>query len=216
MSAGKFITFEGGDGTGKSTQIALFLTYLHTNGIEHIFTREPGGTPIGERIRGILLDPACTEMEDMTEALLYAAARAQLTREVIRPALDAGKLVVCDRWIDSSIVYQGMAKAMMDFPGGQEEAVRAVNVYATDGIEPDVTILLDLDPAEALGRVQDATGSLDRIEAKGADYHRAVRESYLALAEQEARIRVVDAAGTPEAVRVRVLEAVQSAGGLAR
>ncbi|GHU61276.1 thymidylate kinase [Clostridia bacterium] len=211
MPGGKFITFEGGDGTGKSTQIALFLEYLQREGIEYIFTREPGGTAISERIRQILLDPACGEMADMTEVLLYAAARAQLARELILPARNDGKLVVCDRWVDSSIVYQGMAKEMMDLLAGQEEAVRVVNGFATVGMEPDVTILLDLDPAEALGRAQGPDGSLDRIESRGEDYHRAVRESYLALAEQEARIRVVDAAGSAEAVHARVLAAVLSA-----
>jgi dTMP kinase len=211
MPRGSFITFEGGDGTGKSTQLALFLEYLQTHEIAHIFTREPGGTGIGERIRQILLDPACAEMEDMTEALLYAAARAQLAREIIRPAMDAGKLVVCDRWVDSSIVYQGLAKDLMHGRGGSEEAVRAVNAYATDGLIPDVTILLDLDPAEALGRARSADGRPDRIEAKGISYHRAVRESYLSLAEREARVRVVDAAGPPEAVHARVIDAVQQA-----
>jgi dTMP kinase len=211
MPRGSFITFEGGDGTGKSTQLTLFLEYLRGKGIEYVFTREPGGTAIGERVRAILLDPACGEMEDMTEALLYAAARAQLAREVIRPALDAGTLVVCDRWVDSSIVYQGAAKAMIDISSDPETAVRTINAYATDGLAPDVTILLDLDPSEALGRAQGAEGGPDRIEAKGEDYHRAVRESYLALAEREARFRIVNAAGSPEAVHARVLDAVKSA-----
>ena len=233
MSSGSFITFEGGDGTGKSTQIKLFLDYLSSNDVEYIFTREPGGTAIGERVRQILLDPASGEMEDMTEVMLYAAARAQLAREVIMPALCAGKVVVCDRWVDSSIVYQGLAKDLLGSSGGydgdlsaansdlcngldidaerkHEIAVTTVNAYATGGLEPDVTILLDLDPAEALGRAGGKNGKLDRIEAKGNEYHRAVRESYLALADRVARIRVVNAAGPPEAVHARVLDAVSS------
>ena len=249
MSRGVFITFEGGDGTGKSTQIKLFLDFLRNNNVEFIFTREPGGTAIGERVRQILLDPSCGEMEDMTEVMLYAAARAQLAREVIIPALGAGKVVVCDRWVDSSIVYQGLAKDLMKSPGfvgedlsagldeslsgaeydmaesyeaehysaeSHEAAVTAVNEYATGGLEPDVTILLDLDPKKALGRAGGKSGSLDRIESKGNEYHRAVRESYLALAECEARIRIVNAAGTPKAVHERVLEVVRPVVGIGR
>ena len=214
MSRGIFITFEGGDGTGKSTQIKLFLDFLRNNNVEFIFTREPGGTAIGERVRKILLDPSYGEMEDMTEVMLYAAARAQLAREVIMPALSAGKVVVCDRWVDSSIVYQGLAKdsfspSLNNKDESHEAAVTAVNAYATGGLEPDVTVLLDLDQDKALGRAGGKTGSLDRIESKGNEYHRAVRESYLALAEREARIRIVNAAGTPKAVHERVLGVIR-------
>ena len=199
---GKFITFEGGDGSGKSTQIQLAIRWLSESGADVLLTREPGGTKVGEKIRELLLDPANAEMTDMTEMLLYAAARAQIAREVIEPALAEGRLVVCDRWADSSMVYQGAARGL----GG---AVRVVNEYAAGGLfSPDITILLDLDPAEALGRAAGEGGG-DRIEALGTAYQEKVRAAYLELAREcPERIRVVDAAGTVEDVHARVREAL--------
>jgi len=201
---GKFITFEGGDGSGKSTQIKLAADWLCDSGFDVFLTREPGGTRIGEKIRALLLDTENTDMTDMTEMLLYAAARAQLSREVIGPALDAGKLVVCDRWADSSMVYQGAAR-------GQGDAVRIVNSYAAgDLFSPDATILLDLDPNEALLRAAASRGSgFDRIEALGAAYQEKVRAAYLSLAEREpGRIHVIDASGSPQDVSGRVRDAL--------
>jgi len=196
---GKFITFEGGDGCGKSTQIGLAAEWLKKSGFDFVLTREPGGTPIGEGIREILLDPDNDEMTDMTEMLLYAAARAQLAREVIEPALAEGKHVICDRWADSSIVYQGEAK-------GLGEIVRRVNTIAAgDLFSPDGTILLDLDPDEALSRAARESGG-DRMEALGIEYQKKVRAAYLRLAEEEKpRIRVVDSIGSIEEVHGRIV-----------
>jgi dTMP kinase len=140
-----FITFEGGDGAGKSTQAQMLSDRLCANGIDVLLTREPGGTKIGEEIREILLNPACTEMASHTEMFLYAAARAQLAREVIAPALAEGKTVICDRWVDSSLVYQGVARRL-------GEMVAEVNRYAVADLAPDLTILLDIDSDEGLAR----------------------------------------------------------------
>jgi len=202
---GKFITFEGGDGSGKSTQIKLASEYLKAEGYDFLLTREPGGTAIGEKIRAILLDPENTEMADMTEMLLYAAARAQIAREVIGPALAEGRLAVCDRWADSSMVYQGAAR-------GLGEAVRHVNEYAAGELFlPDATILLDLEPEEALKRAAGADGSKDRIEALGTEYQSRVRSAYLQLAANEPeRFHVIDASGSEQEVHERVKAALKA------
>jgi thymidylate kinase len=201
---GKFITFEGGDGCGKSTQIRLAANWLQKSGFDFLLMREPGGTIIGEKIREILLDPDNDEMTDMTEMLLYAAARAQLAREVIEPSIAAGKLVICDRWVDSSMVYQGGAR-------GLGEVVRTVNTIAAgDLFSPDATIFLDLDPEEALKRAKGESGG-DRIEALGIEYQKKVRQAYLELASIEnTRVHVIDACGTPEEVHSRVLSALEA------
>jgi len=208
---GKFITFEGGDGCGKTTQIKLAAEYLAAEGYDYLLTREPGGTMIGEKIREVLLDPENAEMSDMTEMLLYAAARAQIAKEVIRPALAAGRLVVCDRWTDSSLVYQGAAR-------GLGEVVRVVNSYAAgDLFAPDATILLYLAPDEAYARAVAGAGSGDRIEALGADYQNKVQSAYMKLAAYDPkRFFVIDASGSVTDVHERVKTALQkilAAGG---
>ena len=195
---GKFITFEGGDGCGKSTQIRFAVEWLQELGYDVLLTREPGGTAISEMIRDLLLDLNNDEMTDMTEMLLYAAARAQLASEVIGPALKEGRIIICDRWVDSSIVYQGAAR-------GLGEAVRTVNTFAAgEYFSPDATILLDLDPEEALKRASGGNAG-DRIETLGVSYQNKVRNAYLALAARENdRIYVVNAYGSQEEVRLRV------------
>jgi len=200
---GKFITFEGGDGCGKSTQIQLAYRLLTEAGVDVLLTREPGGTRLGELIRGLLLDPENTELSDMAEMLLSAASRAQLAREVIEPALACGMTVLCDRWADSSLVYQGAAR-------GLGETVRAVNALAAGELfSPDMTILLDLDPEEALARAAAGGGGADRIEALGAAYQAKVREAYLGLAGLEPeRFRVIDASGSPGEVHRRIRAAL--------
>ena len=216
VKRGKFITFEGCDGSGKSTQIKLITRWLTEAGYDVLTVREPGGTRIGEMIRGLLLNPENAEMSNMTEMLLYAAARAQLASEVIESALARGSIVVCDRWADSSIVYQGVAR-------GLGEDVKIVNTRAAGKLfSPDVTILLDLDPNEALARAANikVEGKKylrlgeDRIEALGISFQARVRAAYLELAAKEPdRIHVIDAAGNPEEVQGRVRDAL--AGALA-
>jgi len=198
-----FLSFEGGDGSGKTTQIALLAHLLEAQGQTVLLTREPGGTPIGERVRALLLDPECGEMTPVTEMLLYAAARAQLAREVITPALEAGKTVVTDRWLDSSLVYQGIAR-------GLGRAVAEVNRHATGGLSPDITFLLDIDPAVGLARAQQH----DRIEAEGLAWHQMVREGFLSLARKHPdRIVVIDARGTPEEVHGQIVRQYEQRAG---
>lgn len=172
MKKGLFITVEGGDGSGKTTQLDFIRKYLAEKGEDVLFTREPGGTPIGEKIRTLILDPANKEMDPMTEALLYAASRAQIVSEVIRPALLAGRTVVCDRYVDSSIAYQGYAR-------GLGESVADINGFAIGDCIPDATILLKVDPAKSHARIDAA--SMDRMEQESMRFHQRVYEGYLAL-----------------------------------
>lgn len=200
-----FITFEGVDGSGKSTQIELITAHLTRLGADFLLTREPGGTPLGDKLREILLDPANTGMSLVTEAFLYSASRAQLVEDVIRPALAAGRLVLCDRYVDSSLAYQAYAGGL------SREFVRDINLVATGGLKPDLTILFDLDPLEGARRrqVKGETGP-DRIEERSLEYHRRVREGYLALARAEpGRFLVIDSADTVESIHRQVVDAVQ-------
>ena len=188
MNRGFFITFEGGDGSGKSTQISILKESLIRKGYDVILTREPGGTDISEKIRELILDPENGEMEDITEAYLYAAARAQLVRQLIKPALEEGKVVICDRFVDSSIAYQGFGRGLGD-------AVGVINTYAVDDCMPDLTILLKLDPERGSSRI--AGREHDRIEQASDEFHRKVYEGYLKLEEMyPERILGVDASGT--------------------
>ena len=188
MNRGFFITFEGGDGSGKSTQISILKESLIEKGYDVILTREPGGTDISEKIRELILDPENGEMEDITEAYLYAAARAQLVRQLIKPALEEGKVVICDRFVDSSIAYQGFGRGLGD-------AVGVINTYAVDDCMPDLTILRKLDPERGSSRI--AGREHDRIEQASDDFHRKVYEGYLKLEEKYPdRILGVDASGT--------------------
>ena len=193
-----FISFEGLDGCGKTTQAALLAAAAAAGGREVVPVREPGGTAPGERIRSLLLDPGLA-IDPWAEALLYAAARAQLVAEVIRPALERGATVIADRYVDSSLAYQGCARGL------GVDKVLAVNRVATSGLLPDRTVLLVLDTAAAADR----RGEPDRIEAEGTSFHRRVAEGFAAAARRfPERIAVVDASGTPEQVAGRVREAV--------
>lgn len=176
IESGLFITMEGPDGAGKSTQIELLKGYLESKGYEIVITREPGGTKISEAIRQIILNKEYTEMSPYTELLLYAAARAQLVEEVIRPALNNSKAVICDRFVESSVVYQGIARGM------GIDTVYAVNEYALHGLRPQLTILLDLDGEEGIRRKKNQT-ELDRMEAEGIEFHQHVAAGYRLLAE---------------------------------
>jgi dTMP kinase len=182
---GILVTFEGVEGSGKSTQAQLLHDALRTEGVDSILTREPGGTPIGERIRDILLDPACREMHAKTELLLYLASRNQHVQERLLPALRAGKVVISDRYSESSLAYQG---------GGRDLTFRQVsrlNKYATTGLIPDLTIVVDVPPEVGAERMKDAPR--DRLESERREFHELVRSSYLALARRApGRIKVVD------------------------
>lgn len=174
MKKGLFITTEGTDGSGKTTQIKLLESYLKDKGFEVVVTREPGGTSIGEKIRSIILDPDNAEMSYITEMMLYASARAQLVGELIKPSLARGMVVICDRFIDSSYVYQGFGRNI------DLEVIEKVNSIALDGIMPDVTLFFDIDPGIALARRIKSTGA-DRIEQEKMDFHRKVYEGYKKL-----------------------------------
>lgn len=165
-----FVTFEGCEGVGKSTQLALLKDYLKKTGQEAVYVREPGSTEISEKIRSIILDPENTAMTAQTEALLYAAARAQLVAEVIRPALDAGKTVICDRYVDSSAAYQGYARGLgVGF-------VEKINSYALENAVPDVTVFIDLRPSASFRSVSRD----DRLEREEEPFHDKVYEGYIA------------------------------------
>ncbi len=184
---GIFITMEGPDGAGKTTQINLLSEYLKEKGYEVLVTREPGGTVISEAIRALLLDPAHTEMKPETEMLLYASARAQLVHEVIGPAIESGKAVISDRFVDSSVVYQGIARGL------GIDTVYAVNKPAIGDYQPDVTFLLDLPAETGIARKKEQA-ELDRMERETIEFHKKVAEGYRTLAERDpGRIFKVDA-----------------------
>ena len=202
---GTFITLEGVDGSGKSTQASLLVERLREQRREVVALREPGGTPISEKIRALLLDPENAEMADECELLLYEASRAQLVREVIEPALLRGAIVVCDRFYDSTHAYQHGGRGLSDV------LVSRANELGCCGLSPDVTLVLDIDPAAALARAT-AQGA-DRLEAEGLAFQQRVRKDYLALAKADpARVRVIDAAGDPELVAGRIDAALARAG----
>ena len=185
---GYFISVEGGDGSGKSTQIKKIETYLQEKGLDYILTREPGGTPVAEKIRELILDPANKALTGRAEMLLYAASRAQHVEEKILPALAEGKVVLSDRFTDSSIAYQAYGR-------GLGSMVAEVNRIATGGKEPDLTIFLNITPAAGMARKNNQDGHvLDRLELEQAAFHETVYEGYLALArESGGRIADIDA-----------------------
>ncbi len=180
---GVFITFEGSEGSGKSTQIAFIENHLKSQGHDVLLIREPGGVKISESIRNLLLDVKNTEMNNECEVLLYMAARAQLVGEVILPALESGKTVLCDRFLDSTLVYQGYGHGM------DLDLIKGIGLFATQGIAPDLTVLFDIETEQGLLR---AGQDKDRIEQRSLEYHRRVRAGYLKLAKENSeRFRVV-------------------------
>lgn len=186
---GLFITIEGPDGSGKSTQIKKIAQYLDEAGVDYVLTREPGGTAISDRIRSLILDPAHPEMADETEVLLYAASRAQHVKEKILPALKAGKLVLCDRFVDASIAYQAYGL------GIPVEDVTSINRFATGGLQPDRSYLIDISPEAGRARMVSryTAEGLDRIEQKQLEYHERVRAGFKKLYhESEDRFLLVD------------------------
>lgn len=194
---GHFLSFEGPDKAGKSTQIQLFAQYLKQKGISFILTREPGGCDISEKIRTLILDPQ-NEMGDLCEALLYAASRSELVRTVIRPALEQGTWVLCDRYVDSSIAYQGYGRNL------GEKTIRDINDLATGCLRPDLSFYFRIDPNVAMQR---SIGAQDRIEQAGDDFRKKVAEGYESLYQNNpSQYCLIDACQTIEQVHQQVIE----------
>lgn len=205
MTRGFFVAFEGGDGGGKSTQEAMLAKSLVGEGHRVLRTREPGGTEAAEAMRAIVLDPQFDRLDDRAEALLYAASRADHTANVIEPALARGEIVICDRYIDSSVAYQGVGRGL------GVEAIRELSLWATRGLVPDLTIVLDVDPAVGLTRV----GKPDRLESLPRSFHLQVRDAYRRMAElAPERYLVLDASRTipdlADAILSRVREGLHA------
>ena len=191
---GLFITLEGGDGAGKSTQIRNITRFFEERGLVVVHTREPGGTQISEKLRDILLDKSNSEMSPVTEMLIYAAARAQHVREFVMPALERGEVVICDRFVDSSIAYQAYGRELGSM-------VAEVNRHATGVLDPDITVWLDIDPEAGRARASKA-GDLDRLELEKLDFHYRVYEGYRKIAEADPeRVRRVDASRSVDEIR---------------
>ena len=205
MTRGKFIAFEGGEGTGKSTQAKLLAAALAARGIACEVTREPGGTPGAEAIRTLLLDPALPRWEPAAEALLFAAARSDHVMHRIEPALAAGRWVICDRFVDSSLAYQG------DAAGLGEEAIRLLHQVGSHGLLPDLTLLLEAAPQTTATRLSARDGeAADKIGGRGAAFHDGVARAFVRLAQAEpGRFRRIDASRTAEQVHALVLDALE-------
>ncbi|PAE22929.1 dTMP kinase [Bacillus sp. 7894-2] len=196
MKKGKFITFEGPEGAGKTTIIDMLATNLAKEGYQVLQTREPGGIEIAEQIRSVILDKKNTKMDPRTEALLYAAARRQHLAEKVKPALDEGSIILCDRFIDSSLAYQGYARGL-----GIEE-VYSINSFAIEGMMPELTLYFDIDPEAGLERINQHKGrEVNRLDLEKLDFHHKVREGYLKLMElYPERIFKIDASKPLEEV----------------
>lgn len=203
---GKFITLEGCDGCGKSTQIAMLKTTLRRRGVDFAFTREPGGTDISEKIRSIISDPTFTQMDDVTELLLYAAARRQHTAEFIGQQLRYGKLVFCDRYSDSTVAYQGYGR------GIDLTTIELCNKIAMGGQKIDLTVFFDLSPTEAFIRKGGADKN-DRLECEKIDFYNRIYEGYKIIAQREPeRVAVVDAHGSAKEVHQRLVDTLEERG----
>jgi len=199
LAEGFFITFEGIEGSGKTTQIRLLADYLQNKGYEVLVSREPGGTPLGEKIRNLLLDPQYDFMDYRTEVLLYAADRAQHVKEKIKPALQKGKIVISDRFADSNLAYQAAGRGL-DY-----EMVYQINDWVIDSTWPDLTFILDIDIKEGLNRAraQSSEAEGDRLEREVDEFHQRVRDAYLKMAEKE-RFALVNAGESIENVQKNI------------
>ncbi|HKJ01516.1 MAG TPA: dTMP kinase [Longimicrobiales bacterium] len=202
--AGRFIVLEGGEGAGKSTQAALLSAWMTQKGIAHRVVREPGGTPVGEAIRSVVLGRTDLEMPAESELFLMLAARAAFVRDVVRPALAAGEVVLADRFALSTLAYQGVGRGL------DLEAVRRAIDLATGGLEPDLYVVLDVPVGEGASRQRQGGKRPDRIEGEGEGFLRRVRDGYLDLAGSEARVRVIDGEGSPEGVHGRIRRLLES------
>ena len=202
MERGRLIALEGPDGSGKTTQIELLEEYLKELGYEVVRTREPGGTEISEKIREIILDNDNSNMSYMCEALLYAASRAQLVNEVIKPALSLGKMVICDRFVYSSMVYQGIGRGL-----GMER-IRSINEAALDGLEADLTFMITIPYEEGLKRKK-MQGTLDRLENSGNDFHKKVFEGYLDICKKYDKIEVINGNRNVDEIHKDIINAIK-------
>ena len=206
---GLFLTFEGGEGSGKTTQLTALLEFLRAAGYDAIATRDPGGTPIGKQIRRILLDRENARLTGTAELFLYEASRAQLVQEVIRPALAQGRIVLCDRFTDSTVAYQGYGRGL------DLDLIARLNAVASDGLRPDLTFLLDLDPEVGLARATQRPRAPDtrpdRIEDELLGFHQRVRSGYRAIAAAEPeRVIVVDATGSVGEIESQIRRRVEA------
>lgn len=206
MSAGFLLSFEGSEGCGKSTQIALLRTRLEAAERSVVVLREPGGTELGESIRHLLQHAKeGAAMTPETELLLFAASRAQLVREKIRPLLEAGTFVILDRFLDSTTVYQGIARGL------PLESVRAINHFAIGGTLPQLTLVLDMDSTTAWQRIHQSGRELDRMESQPQSFFEKVRQGYLDVAQAEsARVKIIDASATPEIVHESIWQTINA------
>lgn len=202
---GKFITLEGCDGCGKSTQIELLRDVLIKRNVDFVFTREPGGTEISERIRSIILDPKCGDMDDYTELMLYIAARRQHTQKFIKECLAKNKLVFCDRYIDSTMAYQGYGRGL------DKEAIDFCNRLAMGGVKIDLTVFFDLDPKEAFLR-KGGADKTDRLECEESVFYKRVYEGYKEIAKHEDRVVAIDAKGSISEVHDRLMNVLMERG----
>lgn len=203
---GKFVTFEGGEGVGKTTQLAMIKKYLSEEGKDAVFLREPGGNAVSERIRAVILDRQNADMTGMCEALLYSASRAQLVESVIRPALEEGKIVVCDRFTDSTFAYQGVARGL------GADKIDMLNSLACGDIVPDLTVFLDLPPQQAFERKGGADKD-DRLEQEGMEFHKKVYQGYkLALRKYPDRIVDVDCRKDADSVHRQIVRIFKERG----
>lgn len=197
---GKFVTIEGCEGVGKSTQVRKLKEYLSLRGIEAVFTREPGGTPVSEQIRGVILNPENKDMDDVTELLLYVAARRQHTQRFIKPELESGNIVFCDRYVDSTTAYQGYARGL-----GAEEVER-LNALAVGDVKIDLTIFLDFPPEKAFAR-KGGRDTGDRLENEKMEFHKRVYEGFCKIAEKEpCRVVRLDASGAKEQTHEKIVK----------
>ena len=203
---GTFITFEGCEGVGKSRQIKMLEEYLVKHNVEYFLTREPGGTTVSEQIRSVILDGKNVAMTDECEALLYAAARVQLLKESVKPKLDAGVLVLCDRYIDSSFAYQSYGRGL------DKEFVAKINDYAIKNFMPNYTVFLNLPPEQAFLR-KGGADKTDRLELSGMDFHKKVYAGYVELAKETPdRFIVIDASGERDETHAKIITALKEKG----
>ncbi len=197
---GKFVTIEGCEGVGKSTQVRKLKEYLSLRGIEAVFTREPGGTPVSEQIRGVILNPENKDMDDVTELLLYVAARRQHTQRFIKPELESGNIVFCDRYVDSTTAYQGYARGL-----GAEEVER-LNALAVGDVKIDLTIFHDFPPEKTCAR-KGGRDTGDRLENEKMEFHKRVYEGFCKIAEKEpCRVVRLDASGAKEQTHEKIVK----------